>query len=190
MKHLIISLLLLFSCSFLAAQQSRASLEVNYPLTLGNNFINNFYTSYVDLGFRYRFYESSSFQVGGAFHTSFISSQRPIDFDIARTRLHTLQPGIFIEFSLPGFEIFQPFLGVNYAGLFFDLDNTPFNGLVAEDAFQSGINPNAGFLIKLSEKVFLKAQYDFIKTFLSDPLVVTPFNSQIHIIKMGVGVKL
>lgn len=59
-KKILVPLLLLTTISA-NCQNSKFSVEVNYPLPLGDNFIKENYQGIVDLGVKYRFY---SFEIG------------------------------------------------------------------------------------------------------------------------------
>ena len=67
MKIKFLVLTTLFSLN-LFSQNSKLSVELNYPIPFDNNFIAENYKSIVDVGVRYRFINSKVINVGVAFN--------------------------------------------------------------------------------------------------------------------------
>jgi opacity protein-like surface antigen len=55
---------------------------------------------------------------------------------------------------------------------------------------QNGINLNFGIAFDITKKFFINAQYDFIKLKKENSIPYSTFNTNINLVKLGIGLKL
>ncbi|NDP27838.1 MAG: hypothetical protein GZ087_10495 [Flavobacterium sp.] len=101
MKNALLLLLLSVSLSSFS-QNSKFSLELNYPLPIDNNFIGENYTGIIDLGGKYRIISKDIMNFGFSFNTSLLTFDNskintPQNYKIYA---YPIQPKIFFEFKI------------------------------------------------------------------------------------------
>jgi hypothetical protein len=192
MKKAFLFLLLNLSLS-LFSQESKFSLELNYPLTFDNNFIGKNYTGIIDLGGKYRILSKDILNFGISFNTGLLKFNNT---GINSSQNYTIyaypiQPNFFCEFNIKPIEKLHPYTSVGYSFIVFKATGTN-NGfdISGLNETQSGINLNLGLAFDITNKFFVNGQYDFIKLNNKDSIPNSTYNKNINIIKFGVGLRL
>ncbi|WP_396195294.1 outer membrane beta-barrel protein [Flavobacterium sp.] len=186
----IISLVLVFS-ALQSFSQSKASVELNYPIPTGDNFVSN-YKGVLDIGFKYRFADKEDFSFGVSLNANYLTytfDNPDLNF---KTQNYNFQPRIFGELKLKGVPRLHPALGIGYTFMQFSSSGSGNNG---EDIINfneseqlNGFNFNVSFSFDFSKKMFALVQYDAIK--VSDTPVGVPdtkYNTNASFIKLGIG---
>lgn len=167
------------------AQESKLSLEVNYPIATGNNFIKENYTGVIDIGIRYKFAQPSKVGYGMSLHTSLYSNETTLA-EFFSNKVLSVQPGLFIELDAGSNERFSPYIGVAYNALLFNTDN--FLGIRESDSkIHHGLTGTIGFFFDISTKFYLNGQYSYNKVFYKQGASVSSFFTDISTLKAGVG---
>lgn len=191
MKKNLFSLLLFFTLTCFS-QQKKASIELNYPIPTGNNFMGD-YKGLIDIGVKYRFADKQDFTFGISLNANYLtySYDNPaIRFD---TKNYNIQPRVFGELKLKGLPRFHPALGLGYTFLNFssrgsaDTFEDP-NVSFSESESLHGINYNISFSYDFFPKIFGQIQYDSLKI-QNTPKGVpdTKYNTTASLIKIGIG---
>jgi opacity protein-like surface antigen len=93
--------------------------------------------------------------------------------------------------DLESIDKFHPSVGLGYTIMVFDASGIN-NGLDVSDAndTQSGFNFNFGLAYGITEKLFVQVQYDFIKLGVDNDASDMKFNTNVNILKIGLGYRL
>lgn len=190
-QFLLLALLLTFSIKGLS-QDSKFSIEANYPITIDSNFVGEAY-GIIDLGLKYRFIELNPVKIGASLNGSVLvdnSNQNEGARDFQRT-VYIIQPKVFGEFNIPTLEKLRPFLGLGYTFMNFQISGT-LNGMDVSDESDtlSGFGFNFGLAYDISNKVFVQVQYDFTKVNVDDDIPDVTFNTNVNLLKIGVGLRI
>lgn len=192
MKKYFLFLLLCSSLS-LFSQESKFSIELNYPLPIDNNFIGKNYTGIIDLGGKYRILNKEIVNVGVAFNAGLLifdntKINSPQNFKVYA---YPIQPKVFCEFNIKSISKLHPYTSLGYSFLVFRATGTN-NGYNVSDFndTQSGINLNFGLAYDITNKFFVNAQYDYIKLNKEEGIPDSTFNTKINILKFGLGLRL
>lgn len=188
MKHKLFLTLLLFIAIKSYSQDSRLSLEANFQIPIGDNFIGDKYGGIVDFGAKYRFSKLKSVNIGASINGGFLKNYKD-KANLWDLNLYTIQPRIFTEFNVKSLNKLHPHLALGYSFLIFKAsqNGTSINNIKEND---SGINLNLGISYDLTDKLFLQTQYDFIKIKASRGALDIPYNTNINILKFGIGLRL
>ncbi|MDF4203989.1 outer membrane beta-barrel protein [Maribacter sp. SA7] len=162
------------------SQDSKITAELNYPIPIDNNFLGENFNGIVDLGIKFRFIDLNPIKVGASFNGGILT--RKTDFQGANVSNYILQPRIFGELNLESIEKIHPHLGLGYTIMVFDFAGGSDN--------QNGFNLNFGFTYDFSEKFFAQLQYDFVRLGVEDNVPNTKFNTNVNILKIGIGYRL
>ena len=96
MKHrLLIVIVLIINCTAVA-QDSKYSLETNFPILIGNSFIKENYSGIFDLGFKARLKKTNMLNIGFQLNTglyNYKENSREAHFK----NLYVFQPKLYIE---------------------------------------------------------------------------------------------
>jgi len=185
-RHLLLTLLLIFaSKSF--AQDSKISLELNYPLPIDQNFIGENYDGIIDLGIDYRFAKTKLIKIGASLNGSLFINNSFQNIDIIA---YAVQPRIFGELDIPPLQKLHPSIGVGYTIMFFDASGGSALAPIDTSDTEGGININAGVAYDITKKLFVQLQYDFIKLGTDDNVPDTTFNTNVNILKIGIGYRI
>ena len=173
----------------LQGQSSNFNVEVSYPLPVGNNFIQRNYYGIIDLGAGYRFARPNPVSIGVSFHGSVLKINNIDDIGINGVRVNSywFKPRIFAELTQEVLGGFQPSLGLGYSFLSFDVIE---EDLGNQDSTEAGFNLNVGLAYNFSKLLYAKFQYDFIKLGLDDDIPDISYNNSIHVLYLGLGIKL
>ncbi len=185
-RHLLSALLLIFaSTSF--SQDSKISLELNYPLPIDQNFIGENYDGIIDLGIDYRFANIKFIKIGASLNGSLFINDNFQNIDITA---YAVQPRIFGELDIPSLQKLHPSLGIGYTIMFFDASGGSTIAPVDTSETEGGINLNAGIAYDVFKKFFIQLQYDFVKLSTNDDVPDTTFNTNVNILKIGIGYRI
>jgi hypothetical protein len=189
------TLLILFLNLNLAlfSQESKLSIELNYPIPADNNFIGKNYTGIVDIGGKYKIINKDFLDFGIAlnagvltFNNSKINS--PQNYKIYA---YPIQPKIFCEFNIKNIKKLHPYTSLGYSFIIFKAIGTN-NGYDISDLndTQAGVNLNFGLSYDITSKFFVNGQFDFIKLEKENGIPNTTFNTNVNLVKLGVGLRL
>ncbi len=162
------------------SQDSKISLELNYPIPIDKNFIGENFNGIVDLGIKFRFVDLAPINIGASFNGGILT--RKTDFQGSNVSNYIFQPRVFGEINLESIEKIHPHLGLGYTIMVFD-----FAG--GSDS-QNGFNLNFGLIYDFTEKFFAQLQYDFVKLGVEDNVPNTKFNTNVNLLKIGIGYRL
>ncbi|EPR72911.1 hypothetical protein ADIWIN_1999 [Winogradskyella psychrotolerans RS-3] len=172
------------------SQESKFNIELSYPLTIDNNFVGKNYNGVIDIGLRFRFLELNTIYIGGSLHTGYLNNSKSERFQPIDVNLFTIQPRIFAELNLPNLPKLHPSLGVGYSMFVFKpVNNQPSlsPNTTYKSESESGVNINIGVAYDISNKILIQLQYDFVKIGVADDVPNITYNSNINILKIGLG---
>ena len=193
--RLIITVVILFTIKSFS-QDSKFKLELSYPIAIGDNFLGQNYNGLIDLGAKYKFSDNKIIDIGASLNFGFFQNTKSGATDLNQlfdVKIFPLQPRIFAEFNIPNLEKIHPQIGIGYSILIYNADwNENRNAdLPADiDDNKNGFNFNIGLSYNLTDKLFLQAQYDFIKIGVEDGIPDTGYNTNINILKFGIGLRI
>jgi len=179
------------------SQSSNYSIEVNYPLPMGENFIGENYDGFADVGIECKFTNVKTMTLGASINASLLNYDFKIQDEFAdlydyKVKAYIIQPRIMAGLDIPSLENFHPSIGLGYSIIIFNIsgpDPLDFSN-ESENDTQSGINVNLAAAYDVSKKIFFKVQYDFIKLGKDNVIPDTPYNTNIHLLKVGLGLRL
>jgi len=189
-QNLLLTLLLIFSIKSFS-QESNFSLELNYPIPIDKNFIGENYDGIIDIGADYRIANLNPVNFGISLNGGVLvnNSNQNNGFQNFKVTSYVIQPRIFAELDL--INKFHPSVGLGYTIMVFNASGIN-NGFDVSDTSdtQSGFNFNFGLAYDITEKLFVQAQYDFIKLGVDNEIPDTKFNTNVNILKIGLGYRL
>lgn len=175
------------------SQDSKFSLELNYPTMVDNNFVRKNYNRLVDFGADYRIKNFNPINVGFSLNVGLMknNSEPNNEFEDFKIALYTIQPRVFAELDLESVKRFHPTVGLGYTFMIFNalISNNEFDMPGANDTL-SGFNLNFGLVYDILDKFFAQIQYDFIKVKAKNDVPDINFNTNINILKIGLGYRL
>ncbi len=190
-QYLLFGFLLIFTFSTFS-QNSKFSIEANYPITIDNNFLGDDSYGIVDLGLKYRFAELNPIKIGVSLNGGVLidnsnQNNSPQDFLVTT---YIIQPKVFAELNVESVEKLHPFLGLGYTFMNFQLSGSN-NGMnvSGESENLSGFGFNFGVAYDISNKIFVQVQYDFTKLNVDDVPDIK-FNTNVNLLKIGIGLKI
>ena len=186
MKQNILLTVLLFITIKSIAQDSKFSVELNYPIPF--DFIGVNYNGIIDFGADYRFSNLGPINIGVSFNGGILVddfNQSSVIQDF-KTTSYIIQPRIFGELDLESIEKIHPTDGLGYTIMVFKASGS-LNGIEISnsDFTHSGFNFNFGIAYDITEKLFIQAQYDFIRLGVDNNV-----NTNVSILKIGLGYRL
>ncbi len=191
-QKFLLTLLLIFSIKSFS-QDSKFSLELNYPIPIDNNFVGENYNGIIDIGADYRIANLNLVNIGISLNGGVLmnNSNQNNSFQNFKVTSYVIQPRIFGELDLESIDKFHPTVGLGYTIMVFNASGT-YNGFDVSDASdtQSGFNFNFGLAYDITEKLFVQAQYDFVKLGVDNDVPDIKFNTNVNILKIGLGYRL
>lgn len=187
-------IILFFASIQLFSQESNLSLDLNLPVLLGQNFYADNYVGVFDVGGSYDFTELNTTKIGASLNVSFLRDAnigRNSQFDL---RLYIIEPKVNATFVIPSNESLHFKTGLGYSLFVFDLvqnENTTqfdFNENTTDN--KSGIALNLGIIYDFTNKFYVEMQYDFVKLFVDDTVIANAYNTNLNILKIGVGIRI
>ena len=197
MKQKLFYTLLLLTAIHTFSQETKFSIEANYPFTMGENFIGNNYKGVADAGIKYRFTDVKLVNLGLSINGSLLNYNFKIQDDFSepfdyKVNAYFIQPRIFAELIITSIEEFHPSASLGYSFILFNVtgpDPLDFSNETAKDS-QDGINLNVALAYDLTEKIFIQLQYDFIKLGTSNDIPNTTYNTNVDLVKIGLGFRI
>ncbi|WP_019039544.1 outer membrane beta-barrel protein [Psychroflexus tropicus] len=196
MKSKLYWILTLFLALNLNAQESKFDIEANFPIAIGDNFLGDNYNGIIDLGINYRFLQKEILNLGVSANFGFFKNTKSGATDLNQlfdVTIIPIQPRLFAEFNIPNLEKFHPQIGIGYSILIFNADWADNRDAELPDDIddsEGGFNFNLGIAYDLSEKFYLQAQYDFVKIGVENGVPDISYNTNINILKFGIGYRL
>ena len=191
-QKFLLTLLLIFSIKSFS-QDSKFSLELNYPIPIDNNFVGENYNGIIDIGADYRIANLNPVNIGISLNGGVLvnNSNQNNGFQNFKVTSYVIQPRIFGELHLESIDKFHPTVGLGYTIMVFNASGTN-NGFDVSDSSdtQSGFNFNFGLAYDITEKLFVQAQYDFVKIGVDNDVPDIKFNTNVNILKIGLGYRL
>ena len=175
------------------AQDSKFNLELNYPIPIDNNFVGENYSGIIDFGADYRFANLNPINIGVSFNGGILvnNSNQSNGFQDFKVTSYVIQPRVFGELDLESVQKFHPTVGLGYTIMIFEASGTNNRFDVSDSSdTQSGFNFNFGLAYDITEKLFAQAQYDFVKLRVDSEVPETKFNTNVNILKIGLGYRL
>ncbi len=191
-QNLLLTFLFILSMKSFS-QDSKLSLEMHYPLTMSQNFISKNYNGIIDVGGKFRFSELKNINIGASLNGGILSNNTNDnngDQDF-RVNLYLIQPKIFSELKIESVPEIRPFVGIGYTFMVFKANGTN-NGfdVSALNSTESGINANFGVAYDITSKIFLDLQFDYVKLNVGNEVPKTAFNTNVNLLKVGLGLRL
>lgn len=180
--------LFLFIGLISSSQNSNFSAELNFPITADNNFVGQNFNGYIDAGLRYKFIDLDILKIGAAINAGYYKNTKEESVQPFDVTLFMVNPKLFFEFDIESISKVHPSLGIGYSFLNFKANANDFNNpntKVTEN--ESGINLNLRLAYDITNKLFVAINYDFVKISTEDGVPDTTFNTNINIIKLGLG---
>ena len=193
MKFKLLVLFLLFSSTGAFAQDSKFSVEANFPIPIDDNFIGQNYGGIVEIGVAYIFSESDVVNFGASVNAGLLKNSKVLANNPFDVKLYPIQPRVFVQFNIKSLAALHPQVGLGYSFLVFNSEsngNNPEFGDLTINRTDGGINLNIGLAYDISERFFLQAQYDYIRNSVADGLPDISYNTQVNFLKVGVGFRI
>ncbi|WP_396149831.1 outer membrane beta-barrel protein [Flavobacterium sp.] len=196
MRLKLITILLLFFTITLLSQDSKFSVEANFPIPIGDNFLGKNYNGIFDVGAKYKFLNHKTIDIGASVNFGYFQNTKSGATNVNQlfdVKIFPIQPRIFMEFNIPSLEKFHPHVGIGYSILIYDAkwkENTNADLPADIDDNENGLNFNIGLSYDLTRKLFIQAQYDFIKVGVEDGIPDKSYNTNINILKIGIGYRI
>lgn len=185
-KLVLVVLLILSFQGF--SQDSKFRLELNYPLTIDDNIIGRNYNGIVDAGLKYRLWDLGLVNLGAGVNAGFYKNTKEDRLPGPDTSTFILSPKIFAEFNIPAIPKLSPYAGVGYSVLFYKVKEYNMDDDIVVDPLD-GINLNAGVSFDITKWFFVQVQYDFIRLRLEEGTPDFKYNTNVNILKAGLGVR-
>ena len=190
-KLLLVLLLILSIKSF--SQDSKFSIEMHYPIPIDQNFIGKNYNGIIDIGAKYRFAELTNINIGASINGGILVNNTNYNNENQdfKVKSYLIQPKIFAELKIESISKLHPFVGFGYTFMVFDVSGTN-NGfdVSGSSKTESGINANFGFAYDITNKIFIDLQYDFVKLQVDKETPNTTFNTNVNLLKVGLGFRI
>ena len=191
-QKLLLTFFLIFTIKSFS-QDSKLSIELSYPIPIDNNFIGENYSGIIDVGVDYRITNLNPVSIGISLNGGVLvnNSNQNNGFQDFKVTSYVIQPRLFGELDLESLDKFHPSVGLGYTIMVFDASGTN-NGFDVSDASdsQNGFNFNFGLAYDITEKLFVQAQYDFVKLGAENDVPDIKFNTNVNILKIGLGYRL
>ena len=186
-QKLFLGILLIFAIKSFS-QDSKYSLELNFPIPIDDNFIGRNYSGILDIGAKVRFTNLKTINVGVSLNGGMLTNNSN---QSVKVKSYIIQPRVFGELAIKSISKLHPSIGLGYAIMTFNALglNNGSDILEVKDT-QSGVNFNFGLSYDVTEKLFTQAQFDFIKLVVNNEVPDIKFNRNVNILKIGLGYRL
>ncbi|MVO08375.1 outer membrane beta-barrel protein [Flavobacterium sp. TP390] len=178
---------------FLFSQESKLSIELNYPIPVDNNFIGKNYNGIVDIGAKYKIIDKNILDFGVAFNTGLLVFNNSKDSFTQNFKVYAypIQPKIYCEFNIKNVEKLHPYTSLGYSFIVFKATGTN-NGYDISNFndTQSGLNLNLGLSYDITNRFFVNGQFDFIKLQKENGIPNSTYNTSVNLIKFGIGLRI
>lgn len=193
MKQKLILALLLIASIQSFSQDSKLSFEMHYPKPIDQNFIGKNYDGIIDIGAKYRFSKTTNLNIGASINGGILvnttnDNNGNQDFKVTS---YLIQPKLYADLKIESMSKLHPFAGVGYTFMVFDASGTN-NGfdVSGSSTTESGINVNFGVAYDITDKIFIDIQYDYVKLKVDNEIPNTTFNTNVNLLKVGVGFRI
>lgn len=189
-QKLLLALLLIFSIKSFS-QDSKFSLELNYPIPIDDNLVGKNYNGIVDAGLKYHFLNLDFMNIGASLNAGMYKNIKDDSVQPFDGTTYIFSPRIYGEFNIKSLPKIHPSVGLGYSILNFRADVDRFNNLsVSSSETENGINLNFGIAYDITERLFAQVQFDFIKIGVDNEVPDIKYNTNINIFKIGLGYRL
>lgn len=169
------------------AQETKMTLELNYPKTVGGNAFQELFDGRGDIGIKYRFVDLGKVHIGLAYNSGWYQNHLKGENTDFKVNGYTLEPKVFFEYHDEENKLFRPYIGLGYNWIRFDAKGmiNNFTPTLADD-WDSGLAANAGLAFWLNNNLFVQSvlSYTYIKT---NNVIDTDYTDHIFVIKFGMG---
>ena len=183
--------LLIFSTFNSFSQDSKSTIELSYPIAIDDNFIGDNYNGIIDAGFKFRLANLNLINLGGSINVGYYKNSKSERVQPINVNLYTIQPRLFAELNLDNLPKLHPSVGIGYSIFLFKAkSNSNINGdidIPNETLDESGLNFNLGLAYDITDTIIIQVQYDFIKINIDDNIPDIKYNTNINILKIGLG---
>jgi len=193
MKLKLFLTVLLLIGSKLFAQDSKVSLELNYPIATDNNFFGKNYNGIIDVGVDFKFLDLNAITIGAALNAGVFTNNSNNEFQTFKVTSYVIQPRMVGELDIETISRLHPSVGIGYTIMVFDgtgVNNINGLDVLGANDTQSGFNLNFGIAYDISKRLFAKVQYDFVKLNVDNRIPDIKFNTNVNILKIGLGYRL
>jgi len=195
MKQTFLLALLLIITTKSFSQDSKFSLELNFPVPMDENFVGKNYNGIIDFGLKYRFTNLDFLNIGTSFNASILKNVKDDEFQPFEVTAFAIQPKLFTELNSETISKCHPSIGIGYTFIIFNASGVA--GFDPEhpnssnsSKTESGINLNFGFAYDINNKLFAQVQYDFVKINVDRNIPDIKYNTNVNILKIGLGYQL
>lgn len=178
-----------FFQSLLLSQGQSLSIEIQHPITIDNNFVGTNYNGIIDVGAKYRFINLDVVNFGTALNIGLLTDPGNNDFGADFTvNTFYFQPKGFVELRVPKLEKLRAFVGVGISIFTFTTSGSlsAFEISGAPET-QIGFNVSLGLSYDIFSNFFIQVNYDFSSLSPDDDVPDIIFNSNVNLLKLGVG---
>ncbi|AXP80689.1 hypothetical protein CJ739_1602 [Mariniflexile rhizosphaerae] len=191
-QKLLLGLLLIFTIKSFS-QDSKFSLELNYPIPIDKNFVGENYSGIIDLGAKFRFADLNLINIGASFNAGILvnnSNQNDGSLNVT-INSYLVQPRMYAELDLEALKKIHPAIGLGYTFMIFDASGTN-NGIELSGASktESGLNLNLGVAYDITNRLFAQVQYDYVKIKVDNEVPDVKYNTNVNLLKIGLGYRL
>lgn len=193
-QKLLLTVLLIFSIKSFS-QSSKFSLELNYPIPIEKNFVGENYNGIIDFGLKYRFLNLDFLNIGASLNVGVLKKSKDDRIQFIDVTAFTIQPRIFAELDSESLTKFHPSVGLGYTLMSFNVSgidalNPDDPSLSSSNQTERGINLSLGVAYDITNKLFAQVQYDFIKIGVDNEVPDIKYNTNVTILKIGLGYRL
>ncbi|UMB52534.1 porin family protein [Lutibacter sp. A64] len=184
-------LFLLFTINSFS-QDSKFSIGVNFPVLIDNNHYGENYNGIIDLGLEYRISNFGFMDLGFALNTSLFNTSYEISSDFTtfnvKENIFFIRPKVFSEIIFKSNEKIHPRIGVGYTFIKSKVSAKSSDFPNESKSYSdNGLNLNLGVAYDITNKIFIQAQYDYIKKKISKEVPDYKYYSNINFLNIGLG---
>lgn len=196
MKLRLMKVLIIFISLKSLSQNSKFGIEASYPIAVGDNYLGQNYNGLIDLGAKYLFSENKIMDVGASLNLGFFQNTKSGATDLNQlfdVTIFLIQPRIFAKFNIPSLEKLHPEIGIGYSIIIYNAEwaenrNAELPSDIDDN--ENGFNLNIGVSYDVTTKLYMQAKYDFIKIGVEDGVPDTSYNTNLNILKFGIGLRI
>ncbi|MEX0719880.1 MAG: hypothetical protein WD059_04370 [Balneolaceae bacterium] len=177
---------ILFLPNILPAQDQKLSVNVSYPIPIGDTFYSN-YNGVVNTSFQYSRSIGSNFYVNGEFDYSNSELQLNNPFgenSITHLNIFKLIASVELPLKIENILTFRPELGVGFAHLRFN--NNELNDQNTDNGFSGKFSLQVDRNISEKVSIGISGSYNLILLGEPDVGVDTPYNKELHSVNIGI----
>ena len=186
-QKLFLGIFLIFAIKSFS-QDSKYSIELNFPIPIDDNFIGKNYSGIIDIGARVRFTNLKVINIGASLNGGVLTNNSN---QSVKVKSYIIQPRIFGELAIKSISKLHPSIGLGYAVMSFNaLGSNNGSDLLKVNDTQSGVDFNFGLSYDITERLFAQGQFDFIKLGDKKEVPDIKYNRNVNILKIGLGYRL